>query len=667
MADPDPRGVAGGAYLVDLSRNLPDAGGGIPAFAATGRDRGGEQFMALRVNRNAPARPRHLTALSAAGIEGLLCPVAQGLGPEVGGEPAWYVICRAPPGPSFAADPRPWPEHALIEHVLRPAALVLEQLQARGLTHRAIRPNNVFHAAANGPIVLGSAWAAPPAMHQSALFETSYTALCHPAARGDGRIADDVYALGILLVTMVLGRQPMAGLDEKTILYRKLELGDFLAVTGGERLPPILTDLVRNMLAEDPEHRPPPSLLRDPVAARGRRVAGRPAPRAQKSFRIGTITVWNNRTLALAMAFDPAEAFAVIESGTVMHWLRRGLGDSGLAVKLEDLHRHHTQDLTTAKENANAALIMRAVMDADIFMPLCWRGLAMFPDGLGPALAIGAAGNVASEWRPEPDLQGKLQEIVRNDVQAMWAAMREERSPVAPHRQESKQRAAILQIKGPAGGAPRLTYTLNPLIPCASPVLGGQWIDNVGQLVTALDAIAVSSPNIDLLEPHLAAFIGARSERSLDDEIKLLGNITMSDAKERAIATLRLLSGLQQRYHPAPLKGLSSWVASRARPLVDRWNNRQSRAAVEEKLKTLAGQGFLPPILKLLEDPPGHATDTQGLHAAIADLARLDAELRGIAAGSQRRSTMATWWGQEVAAGIGLAAIAITLILAAFG
>lgn len=662
----DLRGLVAGEYLVDVTKRLPDASGGIPAYATTSRNRDRELLMALRVDRDAPARPRHLTALNAR-IEGLLCPVAQGIGPPINGEPAWYVICQAPAGPSVATDLRPWPESMLIEHVLRPVAYVLEQLQTRGLTHRGIRPNNVFHGQANSPAILGAAWAAPPGMHQPAVFETAYTALCHPSARGDGRIADDVYALGILLVTLALGRPPMDGLDGGTIIYRKLELGDFAAVTGGERLPPILTDLVRNMLAEDPEHRPPPTLLRDPVGARGRRVAGRPASRAQRLFKVGPCTVWNSRTLALAMAISPDEAFAVIQNGTLAYWLRRALGDSGLAVKLEELFRQHLLDLSSAKATANAVLIMRAVMEADVFMPLCWRGLAMFPDGLGPALTVAATHRTPSEAQVEPELHRKLQEIVLNDAQAMWATMREDRVPVAPQRQEARQRRAILQIKGPTGGLPRLAYTLNPLIPCASKMLDGRWISSVGELVPALDAIAAATPDVELLEPHIAAFIGARSERWLDDEVKRLANASGGDSTELAVATLRLLSGLQNRYHPTPLKGLASWVAIRAQPLVDRWNNRERRAAVAEKLKALAALGFLQPILNLLEDPPGHAIDSDGLRMAIADLGRLDAELRDIAESGRRRSAIASWWGQEVAAGIGLAAIAITLILAALG
>ena len=66
------------------------------------------------------------------------------------------------------------------------------------------------------------------------------------------------------------------------IIRRKLEMGTYAALAGDDRLPPIIGDLVRGMLAEDPEHRPTPTLLLDPASARGRRVAARPPRRAQQ-------------------------------------------------------------------------------------------------------------------------------------------------------------------------------------------------------------------------------------------------------------------------------------------------------------------------------------------------------------------------------------------------
>jgi eukaryotic-like serine/threonine-protein kinase len=648
--------LVGGQYLVDLTKRLPDAGGGVAAFAARSLRTESSTLMALRVDRHAPARPRPLHNLVAQ-VDGLLTPLAHGLGPPIDGLPAWYVICQAPTGPPVSSGLRPWSETTLIEYVMRPIAAVLEQLQSRGITHRAIRPNNVFQSQPNRPVTLGAAWAAPPAMHQPAICETAYTTLCHPAGRGEGRTADDVYALGVLLITLVLGRVPMDGADDRAIMYRKLELGDFAAITGNERLPPLLYDLTRSMLAEDPDHRPTPTLLRDPGGARGRRVAARPAPRAQRSFKIGATTVWNNRTLALAMATDPAEALISIQNGTLMYWLRRGLGDSGLAVKLEELVRQNAQDALTDKETALSVLIMRTITDVDNLMPLCWRNLAIFPDGLGPVLAVALEN--------EPGLLRNLYDIVQLEAQGIWAAMREERGPSGPQRLEARQRRAVVQIKGPAGGLARLAYTLNPITPCTSALLGVQWISNLIDLASALDAIASASPDADLLEPRIAAFIGARSERLLDGEVQALGND--GDTADRVLTTLKLFTEMQRRFHPVMMKGITAWIAARCPPLVERWKNRERRTDVSGQLASLAGLGFLQPILTLLQDQAAHAEDVDGLRAARVSLEEIDIELQGIAAGVAMRAALASRLGQEIAAGVGLAAIAITLIYAALG
>jgi hypothetical protein len=655
MADPVDAHMIG-HFAVDVTRPLPDAGGGLPAFAATDRRGGNVPLMAIRVDRHAPVRARALQMLTV-GIDGLLTPLAQGLGPPVEGKAAWFVICHAPPGPPVSTSLRPWPEAALIEHVLGPIVRVLEQLHTRGQTHRGIRPNNVFLGERSNAITLGAAWAAPPATHQPAVFETPYTAICHKAGRGEGRGADDIYALGVLLATLAIGHDPMQGMDDAAICYRKFELGDFAAITGGERLTPLLADIIRGMVAEDPDHRPSLTLLRDPASIRGRRVAAHPPTRAARPYKLGPLSVWNNRTLAFALAVHPAEAVTAIQGGTLMHWLRRGLGDSGLAVKLEELVRQYTLESAPDKETANTILVMRAIAAIDVLMPLCWRGLAIFPDGIGSALA--------AIQESEPELQRNLTGIVLTEAVGTWAGMRADPDSIGPQRLEARQRKSILQKKGPSGGLPRLTYTLNPLIPCASKLLDGRWIARAADLPEALDAIAAASADAVLLDPHIVAFIAARSERSLDQRVQAIGD--EGDAAKQTIAALRLLSEMQARYHPGPLTGLTSWIAARARPLVERWENRERRNAVDEELKALVAAGFLPPILALLVDQVGQAADADGLDAAIGDLARLDAALHGIAEGGAQRSALAARLGQEIAAGVGLAAIAGTLILAALG
>ena len=192
---------------------------------------------------------------------------------------------------------------------------------------------------------------------------------------------------------------------------------------------------------------------------------------------------------------------------------------------------------------------MRAIAEADVWMPLCWRGVAIFPDGLGPALA--------DAWPPpsrapvrenEPgDLLRKLSEIVLTEAQGIWALMHEERTPSGRTPAGGTATASDSADRGPRR-RDAVSYTLNPLIPCASLLLVDRWVTNVADLTPALDAIAMANTNVDLLEPHIAAFIGARSDRVLDHEVKSLsGNVDLLIAPGGAAAAGRAAEPLSHR------------------------------------------------------------------------------------------------------------------------
>ena len=160
-----------GRFAVDASQVLLDAGGGLPAYLARDRMAADGRCVALAVSRDASPRARPLRVLNEL-VDNLMVPLGHGVAPLPAGKGVGYfVICTPPPGPPVSAALNPWSEKVLIDLVLRPAARVLEHLHGLNLTHRAIRPNNVFQSAPNQPVTLGAAWAAPPAMHQPTVFE----------------------------------------------------------------------------------------------------------------------------------------------------------------------------------------------------------------------------------------------------------------------------------------------------------------------------------------------------------------------------------------------------------------------------------------------------------------------------------------------------------------
>jgi len=650
----NPEALIADRYTVLLAHPFPEAGGGLPTYAAKDRQSGDTALIAIQVRRDLPPRTRALQSLTSP-IDGVLTPVAHGSAPGPHGEAGYFVVCPAPPGPPLAEHLRIWPEAPLIAHVLRPIALVLEKLAARGVTHRAIRLNNVFEGQHGQPLVLGAAWAEPPAMHQPALFEPPYSAMCHPAGRGDGSIADDVYALGVLLLTLALGRLPLAGLDDTAILRRKLEAGSHGALAGDERLPPIIGDLLRGMLAEDPEHRPTPTLLLDPGVARSRRVAARPPRKAQRALTIGSIEVWDSRTLAYALTMEQEHATGALRGGAAVPWLRRGLGDATLVTKVEDIIHHRLSELSAEEGRSDAMMVMRAVAAIDPLAPLCWNGVALWPDGLGSLLAAAPG---------EPPLASSLEGLVAVEAVGSWGALRAERCDSAMLRLEARQNRAWLGIRGVAGGLPRLTYLLNPLLPCASPMVADRWVVRLADLPAALESAVAANPKAVALDAHLAAFIAARGDGRVENDAN---NLSGGAQNPIGLPELRLLAQLQVRYHPRPLPALAAWIAGAAAPMIALWYNRPRRQELTERVRSLAQAGMLLPMLTLLEDPTGRNIDANGAKLAAAELNRIEAALRGIAAGATERSSTAERIGQEVAAGVGLAALATMLALAVLG
>ncbi len=641
-------------YAVLLAQPLPEAGGGLPCFAAKDRQTGDTSLIAIQVRRNAPARARPLQIL-AHPIDNLLGPLGHGPAPAQRGEAGYFVICPAPPGPPLAGRLRPWTEAALIAFALRPIALALEKLAGHNLTHRAIRLNNVFEGQRGQPLVLGAAWAAPAAMHQPALFEAPYSAMCHPAGRGDGTIADDVYALGVLLLTLALGRPPMVEQDDAAVLRRKLELGSHGALVGEERLPPMIADLLRGMLAEDPEHRPSPALLLDPGVARSRRVAARPPRRAQRALPVGNAAVWDARSLAHALNAEPDQGIGALRSGGAVQWLRRGVGDAALATHVDEVVRQRLSDPGGGESRGDTMMLMGAVAVIDPLAPLCWRGVALWPDGLGALLAAAPG---------DPALAGSLEDLISVEAAASWASLRPERCDLPMLRLEARQNRAWLATRGLAGGLPRLTYLLNALLPCAAPLLADRWVARLADLPAALEAAIPANPKAAPLEAHLAAFVAARGDSRLETETNAL---TGTGQDPMTLAGLRLLTELQVRYHPRPLPALAGWVAGEAGPMVALWANRTRRRELTGQMKALGSAGQLLPMLALLEDPPGRAVDAAGAHVAAAELNRVEAELQAIAAGSAERRGTAARIGQEIAAGVGLLALAAMLALAVLG
>ena len=402
--------------------------------------------------------------------------------------------------------------------------------------------------------------------------------MCHPAARGDGTIADDVYALGVLLLTLLSGRMPMANMDDATVVRWKLDLGSFGALTRDMPLSGWFADLLHGMVAEDPDHRPLPSLLLDHASLRSRRVAARPARRSQRPLMLNDIAVFDSRTLAYALFSDEKKAIQFLRNGLVTQWLRRGLGDAALATQIEDLVRGRMADIKSgprgdaaaghAYRSARSIRACRCAGAVSPFGPMpclaCWR------KELWPAMNFWVWSKKC--WCTKLPIHGRGEEA-------------QERRSDGPDLVQQRQ----LLKDGSPGGLLRLFYGMNPLLPCRAPSMTSRWIATIPDLMSFLERI-VETAGDRLIDMHLSAFIATRGDRKVELQIDALNGIKDSEAFRSA--ELLLLQDLQVRYHPSPMPALTKWAAARLRPDIERWRNRPKREALQARLETLIKTGL---------------------------------------------------------------------------
>jgi hypothetical protein len=634
-------------YQRDAQRVVPPLSDAWPAFAVTDRRDPVRRLMALRVRPGVPPRARILDSVEEVSLPNLLMPLADGPGLDAGGQPGWFIICQAPPGPALDLAAGPWREQELIASILLPAAAALEALSERRLTHRAIRPDNLFRGGPGQPVTLGPFWAAPPGTGQPPVADPPFLAWCRTSCQGDGSIADDVYALGVTLLALSMGRWPLAGTDPQEVLHRCLVHGSFATLTAGApNLSTYLLDLLRGMLAEDPDHRPSPALLLDPLRAAARRSTTRPPRRAQRQIDIGGRSAWTARELAFALASQPEPALALLRDGTVDRWVRRSLNDPSLAAKIEE-HEPGTGPAS------GAMLMMRAVAAAEPLAPLVWRGMALWPDALGTALAAADSATASV-----------LREIVEEDVVAHWAAGHTRRAEFAVLVQQSHEWSLWLRTRGASGGVNRLLYGLNPLLACASPLLAGRPVLRLSELLPALEAASAKAdrkqPPIDA---HIVAFIAARAAQALKAELTGLNGF-VSEAERPLV--LSLFSRLQTRLNTGPLPGLAAWLHESGFTGVGRWRSKVTRGALAKRVAALVAAGMLAALVNAVEDGAAFAADASAAKAASARIAALKRRLEESEVRAAARVVEAKRLAHDIAAGAGLLALLGATIKLAF-
>ena len=147
-------------------------------------------------------------------------------------------------------------EYDLPGRVIAPLTEALQGFSDSNQAYRALNPGNImFLDHEMKQIVLGPNVTAPPGYDQKPIFEPLDRAMAEPNGRGLGNSSDDIYALGINIILVFLGYNPVAKINDEDLIKHRLEHGSYNAICGNENIPVRLIEPLRGMLADNPSER----------------------------------------------------------------------------------------------------------------------------------------------------------------------------------------------------------------------------------------------------------------------------------------------------------------------------------------------------------------------------------------------------------------------------
>ena len=273
---------------------------------------------------------------------------------------------------------------ARVKEVLEELADAVEALHEAGVLHRDLKPSNVLVRTVEPfDLVLtdfGISSLAELSLHATSAARTAaYSA--PEAMTGVVSRASDWWSVGVMVLELLRGAHPFAGLDERAV--------NFQLVTRGVEVPPDLAPewavLLKGMLTRDHAKRWGAEQVRAWLEGKRNLTVHYTAAAAvigRKPYRFQGQEYGDAAGLAVALAEHWEEGVKHWGRGYVLQWVEKQLEDQDLAIRLHDV-----QDDKGLKGLESQLAAAALVMNGEL--PLSYKGELVSPEWLGVNWASG--------------------------------------------------------------------------------------------------------------------------------------------------------------------------------------------------------------------------------------------------------------------------------------
>ncbi|WP_425405244.1 hypothetical protein [Hwanghaeella sp.] len=548
---------------------------------------------------------------------------------------------------------KPLSEDFVTKHLIHPAVEILREMHNAGETHRALRPDNIyFSSEEEDGLLIGECFSAPPAMTQPLICETLDSCLSVPGGRGEGMPGNDLYSLGVCILSLLIGQYPCSQMTDEEIIRHKMAVGSYSAIAQNHRVSLTIMEVLRGLLSDEEADRW--SIEDLALWLNGRRLSPKqqalPA-KATRPMNVGGKGYNTGRELALGLSKNWDEAITLVRDGDIDGWLRRSLGEES-----------RTEAMTQAKSSAGNdepdRLVARAIIALDPSGPIRLRGLSA---------TVGGLGTFCSVYRDDAEAQRLFSHVLQMGLPIFWLEQQFQPRPETAHTVARLDRMRAALMRPSLGfGMERVMYELNPDMPCRSLLFEKDYVATLEHLLPALDRAARERDGDikRLIDRDIAAYISAHYRRSVAGD---LTDLDGEDAAGATVAQVRMLAMLQDSLaRGKPFPELSRAAVKMLQPAIDKFHSRSTRKRITQTMLKASKDGRLQTLVTVIANPAEVEADKAGYLKATNDFTKSIVETITLRRNIKNQATIAADTGGQFSSGIaGILAALVCLITAA--
>ena len=629
------------------------------AYSARHRRDPGREIIALVCDPKLPPRLDAVAPLQRIDNPALMNVVDSGIvdwAPE--GRRCPVIVVEQPRGrrvfPTLDEKIAPMPEELVTRMCLTPAAYVLRDIAAHGVVHRAIRPDNMFFDdEAGNRLVFGQCVSTPPAVTQPVVYESIESGLAAPAGRGEGGLPDDMYAVGVTTLALLIGHSPCFGMSDDEIIDRKLAMGSYSALVADERISLTMMEPLRGLLRDDPLER---WGLEDLIYwINGRRLSPKSQilpPKAGRAMVVGDHGYMTCRDLSQGIAKNWDESVEIVRSGSVATWIRRSIGDDELA----DAAAEAASTAAVGSDNDDR-LVARTCIVLHPNAPIRYRDFRALIDGFGSLLAA---------FADVPEAQEMFAAILRINLIAYWFERQSTPRPdLMEFASQYEKLKPMLERTGVGFGIERAIYELNRNQPCLSPLLERDYVVSIDDLLPAVERVAQQRKGEikEFVDRHIGAFIAARFRISVNSELHDMDN--RADKYVPIVAAAKLLSSIQENQPTRIFPVLTLELAKSLEPATNRFHSRRQRKRVRDELRRVSKNGRIFELLNAVDNQSMLSADARSFQGAVAEYAYTVQSQEQLDHERKNRNALSQLTGAQISSVIsGFVTSIVTLVIA---